>query len=93
MGGTFGDLDGVQRISLDSEKILMAMYDYSSIHNGNLVEIASASKPKDTFRGFFLTSPDLGVVCVGIARCSDPVLAVTKPVGGFHQCRLGIPRV
>ena len=75
MGGTFRDLDGVQRISLESKKILMAMYDYSNIHNGNLVEIASASKPKDTFRDFFFTSPDLPVVCAGIARCSDPVLS------------------
>ena len=53
MGGTFGDLDGVQRISLDSEKILMAMYDYSSIHNGKVVEIDSASQPKTHFETFF----------------------------------------
>jgi hypothetical protein len=74
MGGTFGDLDGVQRIRLDSEKILMAMYDYSSIHNGKVVKIASASK-SNTFRDFFFTSPHLDVVCAGIPRWSDPVLS------------------
>ena len=52
MGGTFGDLDGVQRISLDSKKILMAMYDYNSIHNGKVVEIASASQSRTHFENF-----------------------------------------
>jgi hypothetical protein len=87
MGGTFGDLDGVQRISLDSKKILMAMYGYSNIHNGKVVEIASASK-RTIFRDFFLTSPDSDVVWVSIARCSDPVLSSHRICRGFHQCRL-----
>jgi hypothetical protein len=70
MGGIFGDLDGVQRISLDLKKILMAMYDYSNIHSGKVVEIASASKPKDTFRDFFFYLPGLDIVCAAITHSS-----------------------